>query len=83
MKGWEPQVPSGCPMDRLAGEAVRSGEARKLRRLRRNQRVLSGVTPATSALSASASCWVTNGASSYEGMGAAAANRISDGPPGR
>jgi len=43
MKGWEPQLPTGFPMDRLAGEAVRAGEARKLRRLQRNQRVLSGV----------------------------------------
>jgi Tol biopolymer transport system component len=43
MKGWEPKLPSGFPIDRLAGEAVRAGEARKLRRLQRNQRVLSGV----------------------------------------
>jgi Tol biopolymer transport system component len=43
MKGWEPQLPTGFPMDRLAGEAVRAGEARKLRRLQRNQRVLGGV----------------------------------------
>src|SRR5215203_2854545 len=41
MKGWEPELPADFPIARLARDAVRAAEQRKVRRMQRNRRVLS------------------------------------------
>jgi Tol biopolymer transport system component len=42
MKGWEPQLPSTFPIERLHRDAVREGERRRHRRRRRYRGVVSG-----------------------------------------
>ena len=43
MKGWESQLPPTFPIGRLHDEAVRQGEERKRRRVRRYQHAVTGL----------------------------------------
>ncbi|MDQ3643258.1 MAG: hypothetical protein M3450_17785, partial [Actinomycetota bacterium] len=43
MKGWEPQLPTAFPIERIQRDAVRVAAERRRRRMRRNQRAMSGL----------------------------------------